>query len=168
MRLPIGIYQETGENAGTWELTNSSEDAFGILVEEYKPTAIKKDKQEIFILTKSRLKVITTCSVPYYAAFENGIWDDLNKKLISFSKDFVFTAKCHTNVNVNAKNPFIFIPEANSQWDVDSWLSSLGDADMVMSIKEVIAASLLNHTRFDKWYSYMQRVDAMLKVRLHS
>ncbi len=150
MRLPIGIYQETGENAGTWELTNSSEDAFGILVEEYKPTAIKKDKQEIFILTKSRLKVITTCSVPYYAAFENGIWDDLNKKLISFSKDFVFTAKCHTNVNVNAKNPFIFIPEANSQWDVDSWLSSLGDADMVMSIKEVIAASLLNHTRFDK------------------
>ena len=150
LHLPIGIYQETGDNAGVWELTNSSEDAFGILVEAYKPTASKRDKQEIFTLTKSKLKVITTCSIPYYSAYENGIWDDLHKKLLPFSKDIVFTAKCHTNMNVNAKNPFIFIPEDNTTWDVDTWLSSLGDADMLLTIKEVIAASMLNHTRFDK------------------
>lgn len=150
MRLPIGIYQDSGDNKGVWEITNSPDESFGVLAEKYKPTAAKKDKAEIFLLAKSRLPVITTCCIPYYAAFENGIWDDMNKMLIPFSKDLVFTSKCHTRLNVNARNPFIQIPEDGSTWDVDTWLSELGDADMVKVIKEVIAASMLINTSFDK------------------
>ncbi|MCI8373748.1 MAG: hypothetical protein HFI75_15405 [Lachnospiraceae bacterium] len=150
LKLPIGIYQDSGDNKGVWEVTNSPDDSFGVLAEKYKPTATKKDKAEIFALTKSRLPVISTCCIPYYAAFENGIWDDLNKTLIPFSKDLVFTSKCHTNLNVNAKNPYIQIPEDGSTWDVDTWLNELGDADMVKVIKEVIAASMLINTSFDK------------------
>lgn len=150
MNLPIAIYNESGINEGVWEITMSYENSFGMLVESYKPTASKKDKQEIFILIKSKLRVITTCQIPYYTAFENGIWDDLNKKLIPFSKDLVFTSKCHTNLNVNAQNPFIYIPEDGSTWDVLSWLSGLGDDEMILLIKEVIAAAMLPNTRFDK------------------
>lgn len=150
MRLPIGIYQDSGDNKGVWEITNSADESFGVLAEKYKPIATKKDKSEIFVLVKSRLPVITTCRIPYYAAFENGIWDDLNKMLIPFSKDLVFTNKCHTRLNVNARNPFIQIPEDGSTFDVDTWLSELGDADMVITIKEIIAASMLTNTSFDQ------------------
>lgn len=150
LRLPIGIYQSSGDNEGVWELTNSPDESFGVLIEKYKPTATKKDKAEIFALAKSRLPIVSTCCISYLAAFENGIWDALNKKLLPFSKDLVFTSKCHTNLNVNAQNPFIHIPEDGSTWDVDTWLSELGDADMVMTIKEVIAASMLTNTSFDK------------------
>lgn len=150
MKLPIGIYQWSGDNEGVWEVTNSPTESFGLLVEQYKPTATKKEKTEIFTFVKGRLNVITPCQIPYYTAFENGIWDCLNKQLLPFSKDLVFTAKCHTRLNQNAVNPFIQIPEDGSTWDVDSWLADLGTPDFVTLIKEVIQASMLPLAPRDK------------------
>ena len=81
--------------------------------------------------------------IPHYVAVGNGIVDVLNKKLLPFSPDLVFTSKIQTNLNLAATNPFITIPEDGSVWDFDSWIASLGSADFVHSIKEVIQAACL-------------------------
>lgn len=71
----------------------------------YKPGATLKEKKEIFALVKSKLRIIRQCAIPYYAPVNNGIVDVLNKKLIPFSPDIVFTSKIHTNLNMQATNP---------------------------------------------------------------
>lgn len=141
--LPIGIYQTDGANKGIWEVTNRPTGAFKALVEQYKPGATRNELLEIFTLVKSRLRVVQKCVVPYYVAVNNGIFDVLNKKLLPFSPDHVFTSKIHTDLNLKAANPFIPIPEDGSIWDVDSWLSSLGSPSFVKSIKEVLQAACL-------------------------
>lgn len=150
MELPIGIYQESGGNAGVWELTNSPYYAFGELVERYKPGATRNDKMEIFTLLKSRLPVFAKCTIPYLVPVNNGIMDVKTKTLLPFSADLVFTSKIHTDLNVNATNPHINIPEGGSVWDVDSWLASLGSDSFVESIKEVIQAACVPLAPRDK------------------
>lgn len=150
MELPIGIYQESGCNTGVWEVTNSPYYAFGELVEMYKPDATRNDKMEIFTLLKSRLRVVTKCTIPYLVAVNNGIMDVKSKTLLPFSADMVFTSKIHTDLNMNATNPHIKIAEDGSVWDVDSWLSSLGSDSFVESIKEVIQAACVPLAPRDK------------------
>ncbi|MFR7475490.1 phage/plasmid primase, P4 family [Frisingicoccus sp.] len=143
LELPIGFYQSDGSNKGLWLLTNSYRGLFGTTVELYKPGATLKEKKEIFALVKSKLRIIRQCAIPYYAPVNNGIVDVLNKKLIPFSPDIVFTSKIHTNLNMQATNPFIPVPEDNSVWNVDDWFNSLGTPTFVQSIKEVIQAACL-------------------------
>lgn len=97
----------------------------------------------MFTLVKSRLKVVQKCVIPYYVPVNNGIWDMMNKQLLAFSPDLVFTSKIHTNLNLCATNPVITIPEDGTQWDVDSWFSTLGSPEFVESVKEVIQAACL-------------------------
>lgn len=141
--LPIGIYQTAGNNKGVYEITNTPYEAFGELVERYKPDATRREKLEVFTLVKSRLKVVQKCVIPYYVPVNNGIWDMMNKQLLAFSPDLVFTSKIHTNLNLCATNPVITIPEDGTQWDVDSWFSTLGSPEFVESVKEVIQAACL-------------------------
>ena len=141
--LPIGIYQTTGGNKGVYELTNNPYEAFGALVEKYKPDATRREKLEVFTLVKSRLKVVEKCVIPYYVAVNNGIWDMKNKILRPFNPDLVFTSKIYTNINLAATNPVISIPEDNSTWDVDTFFAELGSPEFQLSIKEVIQAACL-------------------------
>lgn len=141
--LPIGIYQTTGGNKGVYELTNNPYEAFGALVEKYKPDATRREKLEVFALVKSRLKVVEKCVIPYYVAVNNGIWDMKNKILRPFNPDLVFTSKIYTNINLAATNPVISIPEDNSTWDVDTFFAELGSPEFQLSIKEVIQAACL-------------------------
>ena len=141
--LPIGIYQTTGGNKGVYELTNNPYEAFGALVEKYKPDATRREKLEVFTLVKSRLKVVEKCVIPYYVAVNNGIWNMKNKILHPFNPDFVFTSKIYTNINLAATNPVISIPEDNSTWDVDTFFAELGSPEFQLSIKEVIQAACL-------------------------
>lgn len=140
--LPIGIYQEDGDNEGVWEITNQPLGVFGDLLVRYKPNASIREKREAFALIKTMLPVKEKCVIPYYVPVNNGIVDVLNKKLLPFSPDLVFTAKIHTNLNLAATNPVIQIP-GKGTWDVDSWLNSLGSPSFVFSIKEVIQAACL-------------------------
>lgn len=141
--LPVGIYQTKGDNEGVWELTNSPAGIFEMLVELYKPGATQKEKAEVFVLAKSRMRVVQTCVTPYLVAVNNGIADVKHKKLLPFSPDLVFTSKIHTNLDLNARNPIIHIPEDGSDWDVLGWLASLGSPELVESVKEVIQAACL-------------------------
>lgn len=139
--LPIGIFQMSGDNEGVYEITNSPYEAFGELVERYKPDATRKDKLEVFTLVKSKLQVRQKCAIPYFVAVNNGIWDMKQKVLHKFTPDLVFTSKIHTDLNLYATNPVITIPEDNSTWDVDGWFDSLGSLEFVESVKEAIQAA---------------------------
>lgn len=143
MKLPIAIYQSAGYNEGIWELSNNPTGAFGVLVEEYKPNAMKNDKTEVFTFIKGLLRVVRKSVIPYLVPVNNGIFDVLNKKMLPFSPDCVFTSKIHTDLDPNAKNPVIPIPEDGSNWDVDSWFDSLGKPEFINSVKEVIQAACL-------------------------
>ena len=141
-KLPVGYYQADGYNKGVWEADNTPDNNFSVLAVKYKPTITQKEKKEAFGYLKNMLTVIHKCVVPYYAPVNNGIYDMLNKKLLAFSPDIVFTSKIHTNLNVSATNPYIPVPEENNAlWNVDDWLDSLGSRSFVESIKEVIQAA---------------------------
>lgn len=157
MKLPIAIYQFTGDNYGVWEVTNSPYESFGVLVEQYLPSASKKDKMEVFTAVKGRLRVVYKCCIPYYVAVNNGIFDVLTKQFYAFSPDVVFTSKIHTNLNMNAQNPVLHIPEDGSQWDCDGWLDSLGTPEFVEHIKEVIQAACLPLAPRDKMVLFYSR-----------
>ncbi len=143
MELPVVYYNADGDNAGVWESANRPLGLFGSIVERYKPGATDKDKKEIFSSVKGKLRTIYKCVIPYYAAMNNCIYDVLHKKAIPFSPDLVFTAKSHINFNAAAVNPFIYIEEDGTTWDVISWLNSLGTPEFVEQIKDVIQAVLL-------------------------
>lgn len=149
MELPIGIYQASGVNVGVWEVTNSPVLSFGALVEKYNPDATCNEKKEIFTLVKSRLPVVSKCVIPYLVPVNNGIMDVLNKKLLAFTPDLVFTSKIHTDLKWNATNPHIKAPDG-SDWDVNSWLASLGSPTFGMSVREVVQASCLPLAPRDK------------------
>lgn len=142
-KLPLAFYQKDGKNTGVWEIENTMEGNFSLLVESYKPTATLREKKEIYNYVRNRVQVVEKCMIPHYVAVNNGIVDVLNKKLLPFSPDIVFTSKIQTNLNLAATNPFITIPEDGSVWDFDSWIASLGSSDFVYSIKEVIQAACL-------------------------
>ena len=140
-QLPVGIYQYSGGNEGVWEVSNDALGAFGILVEKYKPGANKRTKQEVFLLTMTRLRVVQKCVIPYYVPVNNGVWDMDGKQLLAFSPDLVFTSKIHTNLNLAAVNPVISTPDGD--WDVDTFFNELGSPEFQLNIKEVIQASCL-------------------------
>lgn len=142
-KLPLAFYQKYGKNTGVWEIENTMEGNFSLLVESYKPTVTLREKKEIYNYVRNRVQVVEKCMIPHYVAVGNSIVDVLNKKLLPFSPDLVFTSKIQTNLNLAATNPFITIPEDGSVWDFDSWIASLGSADFVHSIKEVIQAACL-------------------------
>lgn len=149
-QMLIVNYQRDGWNKGVWEPANNPKGAFGKLAEEYKPDISIRDKTEVYTLIKSKLRIIEKCVIPHYVPVNNGIVDTLNKQLLPFSPDIVFTAKIHTDLNMAAANPIIHIPEDGSDWDVDSWFASLGSPSFVESIKEVIQAACLPLAPRDK------------------
>lgn len=157
LKLPVGVYQESGDNEGVYEIA-TPQGNFGDLVEMYKPDATEKEKNEIFLLVRKRLKVVRKCVIPYYVAVGNGIYDVKNKMLMPFTPDLVFTAKIHTDLKLTATNPFIYIKEDGTTWDVESWLSDLGKQEFVDSILEVIQASCLPLAPRDKMCLFYSKV----------
>ena len=144
-KLPIAIYQTEGLNRGIWQISNDSDGLLGDLVAQYKPNATRADKKEVFTSLKGKLPVKYRCAVPYYAPVGNCIVDVLNKDIIPFSPDFVFTSKVRTHFNPNATNPFILMEDGTSYWNVDDWMQSLApnDPELVECLWQVIRAAML-------------------------
>lgn len=151
-KLPLAIYQESGANRGVWQVCEDALELFAVLVERYKPSASERDKKEIFKALKNRLPVIQKCDKPYYAPVENGIYDVLNKKFMSFDKSIVFTAKISTPLNLQATNPYINVPEDGSVWNVEDWFVTLApeDPEVVDLLWEVVQGACLPLAPRDK------------------
>lgn len=142
-KLPIAIYQTDGLNKGVWQVCEDAYGIFGELVEQYKPSASKKDKQEVYISARNKLRIVRKCVIPHYVAVGNGIVDVKEHKLLPFSPDIVFTAKIRTNMNLASVNPVISTPDGD--WDVESWMQSLAanEPELCNVLWEIIQAACL-------------------------
>ena len=142
-KFPFGIYQKNGRKKGIYIVTNDPNGGIAEIARRYQSTLNKKDVQEIMDFLRSMLAAKPECSNPYLVPVNNGVWDMSSKCLLSFSQDLVFASKIETNLNLTATNPVFDIAEDGTKWDVDSWLSSLGDKEFVLSIWEVLQAACL-------------------------
>ena len=143
-KLPIAIYQTEGLNRGIWQISNDPYGVLGDLVSQYKPDATRADKNEVYTTLKGKLPVKYKCAVPYYAPVGNCIVDVLNKEIIPFSPDFVYTSKIRTHFNPCASNTFIQM-DNGLYWSVDNWMQSLApnDPQLVECLWQVIRAATL-------------------------
>ncbi len=96
---------------------------------------------------------------PDLIAVNNGIFDYSNKKLLDFSPDYVLVSKCHTNYNPHAQNVIIHNDIDGTDWDLDSWMSTLSDdGEIVNLLWEVMSAIIRPFVPWDKsiWF-YSER-----------
>lgn len=144
VKLPIAIYQTEGLNKGIWQISNDAYGSLGDLVAQYKPNATRTDKNEVYTSLKGKLPIKYKCGVQHLAPVGNCIVDTLNKEIIPFSPDYVFTSKIRTHLNLNATNPHIQMPDG-SDWNVEDWMQSLApdDPELVECLWQVIRATML-------------------------
>ena len=147
-KLPTAMYQNDGYNKGIWEIFSQKSALWKKLVRQYKPSATKKDLEEIYDLLRDYLDVKYKCTIPYYVPVNNVIVDVLNHRALRFDKSLVFTSKIHTNLNVSVQNPQF--QEEGELWTFDDWINSLGSKELVLHIMEVIQAACLPLAPRDK------------------
>lgn len=127
----IGLYQESGEDAGIY---STDENVLRALFRRYSYTMTDKEYYGII----SRLNEILPVSYPTtdkdLIALNNGIFNYETKQLMDFSPDYVYTAKSRVDYNPNAKNVVIHNPDDNTDWDVESWMHELSDDDAVVDL----------------------------------
>lgn len=157
-KFPFGIYQKNGKKQGIYVVTNDANGGIAEIARRYKPSSTKKDVQEIMDFLRNMLAARSECSNPYLVIVNNGIWDMHSKQLLPFSQNLVFTSKIRTNLNLNAKNCVFNISQDHTIWDVDSWLSTLGDKEFVFSIWEVFQAFCLRLAPIHKMVLFFSKV----------
>ena len=82
---------------------------------------------------------------------KNGIFDYRNKKLLPFSPEYVYLTKCPVNYVPSAVNPVIHNDNDGTDWDVESWMSSLSDdPDIVNLLWQVCGAIIRPGVRWNK------------------
>ena len=141
------FYEDSGENEGlyTW-----NDNVFKKIVYEYKAGAVGKDFEEIKAYLGAHAEYVTPSNDPDLIAVNNGIFDYKTKQLLSFSPDYVFTAKSRVNYVSNAVNPHYTMHDG-LDWDVDTWFGTLSDdPDIVKLLWEVVGAIIRPHVRWDK------------------
>jgi len=92
---------------------------------------------------------------PDLIAVNNGVFDYKNKKLLPFSPEYVFMAKCRVDYNAKAQLVVIHNPDDNTDWDVVSWLDELSDdPEIVDLIWEILGAIVRPFVRWSKsaWF----------------
>lgn len=145
-KLPLGIYQHDGVKKGIYAICESAD--AGVLCElirQYNPQITSRGRKEVFLILKSKAPVMRKTTTPYLAAVGNCIYDALHKEVIPFSKDYVFTSKIRTHLNLAAVNPMIPVPQDGSVWNPEDWMKTLApnDPELVDLFWQVIQASCL-------------------------
>lgn len=138
----IGVYNKDGVDKGTY---STSEDTISKLARLYNYNIKYADTKEVIQSIRDfapRREVNTDKDL---IAVNNGIFNYKNKTLSEFSKDIVYLAKSHVNMNFDAKNPKITMHDGEI-WDVESWVADLvDDPEIENTIWEIASAVLRPH-----------------------
>lgn len=144
----LGIYQEDGPNMGTYSVSGHE---ITRLCYEYVPGITRRgiDEVEAVLLAKSG-RVFRTKDrnlVPV----NNGIFNFDTKKLIDYSRDYVFLGKCHVDYVQNPVSPVIHNDKDNTDWELEEWVRALSDdPDVVNLIWEIIGACIRPNVSWNK------------------
>lgn len=144
----LALYCEDGINAGVY--VTSDEEIYKLAI-RFNKRLTSLEFEELI----RRLRVLvprrTRCMDRDLIAVNNGIFNYETKQLMPFTPDLVFTTKSHVNYNPNAKNITIHNDTDNTDWDVESWMSSLSDdPEIVDLLWEVLGAIIRPHVRWNK------------------
>lgn len=148
----LGVYQESGENEGTYDASNT---ALNQLIAAYNYMAGERDEAAIRHYLKRDLDAKMRCMDPDLIPVNNGIFDYKNKVLLPFSPDKIFLTKSNVDYNPNAKNITIHNPDDGTDWAVESWVSGLSDdPEIVALLWEILGAINRPFISWDKsaWF----------------
>ena len=127
----VALYQEDGVDEGIYV---TSDEVFSDLVNKYCYGINEREFKDLMWHIKRMAPRVKRCMEPNLIAVNNGIFDFDTKKLMPFSKEYVFLSKSRVNYNPNAQNVVIHNPIDNTDWDVESWMDTLTDDKAVSNV----------------------------------
>lgn len=144
----LAMYQPDGEDKGIYTV---SEDVFQKLARQYNYALTTKDFSEIMTALRSMVPRKPRCMEKDLIAVNNGIFDYSTKTLHPFTPDKVFLTKSRVNYNPGATNVVIHNKTDNTDWDVESWMTTLSDdAEIVNVLWEILGAIIRPNVRWNK------------------
>lgn len=144
----LAIYCNSGKNTGLYDM---DEDAIKRVIEQYGPNMTEKEIKDIFAKLERNAPLISLTQDKDLIPLNNGAFQYKSKKLLSFSPDMVFTAKCGVDYNPLAQNTTIQNSEDGLDWDVESWMQSLSDdPEIVNLLWEIIGACIRPNVEWNK------------------
>lgn len=148
----LGVYQESGENEGIYDMSDT---ALNQLIADYNYAAEEKDEKAVRHYLKRDLKAKKRCMDPDLIPVNNGLFNYKTKQLEPFTPDKIFLSKSKVDYNPNARNVTIHNPEDGTDWDVESWIAGLSeDPETVVLLWEILGAINRPFVSWDKsaWF----------------
>lgn len=144
----LAIYMDSGVNEGTY---STSEDDIYKLAIRFN----RRLSQGEFAELLHRLRILVPrkvrCMDRDLIAVNNGIFNYETKTLNPFDPEYVFLTKSHVDYNPSAVNITIHNSDDNTDWDIESWMSSLSDdPDIVDLLWQILGAIIRPHVRWNK------------------
>lgn len=148
----LAIYQEDGDDDGIYMV---SDEVFRKLARKYNYSLSMKQFDEMMNALRDMVPRVQPCREPNLIAVNNGIFDFDTKILMPFSKEYVFMSKSRVDYNPNATNITIHNDEDGTDWDIESWMSTLSDdEDVVETLWQVLGAIIRPNVPWGKsaWF----------------
>ena len=148
----LAIYQEDGDDEGIYMV---SDEVFRKLARKYNYSLSMKQFDEMMNALRDMVPRVQPCREPNLIAVNNGIFDFDTKILMPFSKEYVFMSKSRVDYNPNATNITIHNDEDGTDWDIESWMSTLSDdEDVVETLWQVLGAIIRPNVPWGKsaWF----------------
>lgn len=144
----LGIYQEDGPNMGTY---SASGHEITRLCYEYVPGITQRGISEVEAILSSKSERVFRTKDKNLVPVNNGIFDFDTKRIIPYSKDYVFLGKCHVDYVQNPVSPVIHNPKDNTDWEIEEWVKGLSDdPEVVNLIWEIIGACIRPNVSWNK------------------
>lgn len=143
----LGIYVDENVVAITKDdsklgIYDTSEDTFVLIAQFFKRKLEEKEIKSIIADLKSHASRVKPCLDRELTAVNNGIFHYDTKVLEDFSPDYVFLTKSAINMNFNAVNPIITMPNGET-WDIETWMADLNDDPEITNLFWEITSALL-------------------------
>ncbi len=116
-----------------------------------EPNLSKAEKDMVIMGLRAHAPRRRLTKNPDLIPVNNGIYERSTKNLRAYSPEHVFLTKSAVDYNPLAPNPIIRNEKDGTDWDVESWMSSLSDdPEVVELLWQVIGAAIRPNTPWDK------------------
>lgn len=144
----LGVYQESGPNAGLYVTDKKT---IRRIIRQYNRRWTDRQIDEVISILRENVPHVPRCQDQDLIAVNNGLFDYKTKKLLPFTPDKVYIAKCRVDYKLAPMNPTIHNDDDGTDWDVESWVSDLSDdPEIVQLFWEMLGAIIRPYVRWDK------------------
>lgn len=142
------LYQTEGENKGLYV---KDKNELGKIVTKYSYGISERDLCSVIARLEREAPLCDITVDTNLVPVNNGIFKLKEKQLMPFSPDYVYLNKFPIDYNPSAYNVILHNDGDGTDWDVESWITSLSDDDGVPELLwEVIAAAVRPNRAWNK------------------